>query len=246
VINHSRYSGSVIEIFHVSLSTNSATHVETLRHPLLHAPNALELVGEGKMYVTNDHYIRAATSPLLSKVESFAGVPGGTVVYIDTVSPASGRIVARVPFANGVVRFNASTLVVASSSKPGLLFYRFAQDGVDLEQVKYVRTPAGPDNLSLDSEGKILIGGHPFVPSIMQVAKSRPECDEEGTEEQKAKCGCWAPSWVEEWSEEGGLRTLMMDSGNDICSSSTAVRDAKRGVGLVSMLYGKGLVVFNE
>jgi arylesterase/paraoxonase len=37
-----------------------------------------------------------------------------------------------------------------------------------------------------------------------------------------------------------------MDSGNDICSSSTAVRDAKRGVGLVSMLYGKGLVVFNE
>jgi arylesterase/paraoxonase len=245
VINHSRFSGSVIEIFHVSLSNSSARHIQTLSHPLLHAPNALELVGDGKMYVTNDHYIRAAVSSLLAKVETFAGIPGGTVVYIDTTSPASGKIVARVPFANGVVRLNTSTMVVASSSKPGLYFYQFAENGVDLVNTKYVRTPAGADNLSLDSEGKILIGGHPFAPNLMKVAEGRPECDEEGTEEQKAACGCWASSWVGEWSEKRGLRTLLMDDG-DVCSSSTAVRDVKRGVGLVSMLYGKGIMVFKE
>jgi arylesterase/paraoxonase len=37
-----------------------------------------------------------------------------------------------------------------------------------------------------------------------------------------------------------------MESGGEVCSSSTAVRDVERGVGMVSMLYGKGIVVFKE
>jgi arylesterase/paraoxonase len=241
----------VLEIFHVNLTKNHATHLKTFKHPLLHAPNSLELLGDGKMYVTNDHYIRAATSPLLAKLEGIAGLPGGSVVYIDTnLSPSSSiesaKIVARLPFANGIVRLNATTVVVASSSKPGLYFYTIAPNGVDLIYNSYIRTPAGPDNLSLESAGKILVAGHPFVPPLIKVAEGRPQCDENGSEAQKKACGCWAPSWVGEWSEEGGLETLLMDSGEEVCSSSTAVKDVGRGVGMVSMLYGKGIVVFTD
>jgi arylesterase/paraoxonase len=249
VINHSRHSGSVIEIFHVDLQKHSATHLQTFKHPLLHAPNSLELLGDGRLYVTNDHYIRSATSRLLAKLEGLAGVPGGSVVYVDTnlpPGPENGKVVARLPFANGIVRYNASTVVVASSSKPGLYFYTIAPNGIDLVYKSYIRTPAGPDNLSLDSAGKIMVAGHPFAPPLIKVAEGRPKCNEHGTEEQKKACGCWAPSWVGEWSEEGGLKTLLMESGGEVCSSSTAVRDVERGVGMVSMLYGKGIVVFKE
>lgn len=248
VINHSRHSGSVIEIFSVALGdgigSKTAKHIRTFAHPLLHAPNAIELLGEGRMYVTNDHYVRAAVSPLLSTIETFGGIPGGSVVYVDVNHPDEAKVVARLAFANGIVRLNESTLVVASSSKPGLYFYQFAENGIDLVFEKFVRTPAGADNLSLDGDGKILIAGHPFAPALVQVAEGRPECDEDGTIEQRKACGCWASSWVGEWSEENGTKTLFRDGGREVCSSSTAVRDIERGVGFVSMLYGKGLMVF--
>lgn len=200
------------------------------------------------MYVTNDHYIRSAINPILAKIETFGAIPVGNVAHVDTTT-SEVQVLARIPFANGIVKLNDTTVVVASSSKPGLYFYDIAPNGIDLKFTKTVRTPAGADNLSLDSNGKILIAGHPYALELMQVSKGRPECDEDGTVEQKAKCGCWAPSWVAEWSEEGGLKTLMRNSGKGekgICSSSTAVRDVEKGVGLVSMLYGKGLVVFKE
>jgi arylesterase/paraoxonase len=208
----------------------------------------MHLLGEGKMYITNDHLIRAAVSPLLARLESFGGFPGGSVVYLDTNAPELSKRVAQVPFANGVVEVNASTLAVASSMKPGIYFYRIAKD-MRLDYLTYVRTPAGADNLSRDRDGKVLVAGHPHSPSLVDVAAGRVNCDEEGTEEQRRACGCWAPSWVGEWTEEGGLKTLLRDRAvgeKGICSSSTAVRDVQRGVGIVSMLYGKGIVVFKQ
>lgn len=198
------------------------------------------------MYVTNDHYLRARVSPLFSKIETFSGAPGGTVVYTDLRNPQNTKIVARVPFANGVARLNTSTLAVASSSKPGVYFYTINADH-SLTYQKMMRTPAGVDNISVDSNGKLLLAGHPFVPALTKVVQGRAGCNEHGSEEEKAKCECTAPSWAAEWSEKDGLKELLKDgaeSGNGICSSSTIVRDVRRGVGMVSMLYGKGIVVF--
>lgn len=245
VINHSRHSGSVIEIFQLSLANHSATHVQTLSHPLLHTPNSMEILDNGNLLVTNDHFLRAAVSPALSKIETFSGIPGGTVVSISPSAPSTARILARVAFANGIVKLNATTVVVASSAKPGLYFYHLTPSG-DFELARFVRTPSGPDNLSVDTNGKVLVAGHPYVPSMMQVAGGRWKCDEEGTEEERRACGCWAGSWVGEWSEEGGVRTMLRDEGGEVCTSSSAVRDVGRGMGMVSMLYGRGIVVFRE
>jgi arylesterase/paraoxonase len=240
-INHSRFNGSVIEIFALDASTATLHHERTFKHPLLHAPNAMHILGGGKMYITNDHYITAAVSPVLNKIETFSNVPGGSVVFIDLKFPETDKIVARVGFANGLAKINQTTLAVASTAAPGIVFFDI-QANYDLVRTRIVRTPAAVDNLSVDGKGRVLAAGHPFAPRLMGVSKRRPGCVEGGEE----ACRCDSPSWAGEWSEEGGLKTLLADGGESVCSSSTVVRDVKRGVGIVSMLYGRGIVVFED
>lgn len=100
VVSHAQ-AGSCIEVFRVDLSTARLTYVETIRHPLIQAPNSIVSLGDGRLYVTNDHKFRARVAPVLAKVETFSGFPGGTVVYIETQRPETAKVVARVPFANG-------------------------------------------------------------------------------------------------------------------------------------------------
>lgn len=220
------------------------THLQTFQHPLIHTPNSIHSLGDGKLFVTNDHYIRAAVSPLLSKIETFSGVPLGRVVYTDVRNPASTKVVASVSFANGIAMLNETTLAVASTGKPAIYFYNVKPD-YSLQFIKYVRVPAAIDNLSVDSAGVLLMAGHPMVPATMKVAKGRPSCNKESEEEaEREACRCTAPGWVAEWTEEKGLRTLY--KGWDFCTSTTAVRDRKRGVGFVSGLYAEGLMSFVE
>lgn len=261
VVNHGLVP-PVLEIFTVDIASATATHVRTFAHKLLPAPNSVHSMGEGKLYVTNDHYFTASMSKVLAQMETFGGYPGGTVVYVDLGESGSedevigekkemvkgdgveAKViqVARVPFANGVTQLNSTTLAVASSSKAGIFFYTILPDHT-LQQENFVRTPASVDNLSVDSQGKLLMAGHPFAPTLMKVAKGRAKCVMGSeVEEERAACQCNADSWVAEWSEEGGLKELV--KGDQLCSSSTVVRDVGRGVGIVSGLYDHGITVF--
>lgn len=243
MVNHARQRGSHILILNVDISTSTTTLVARLKHPLLHTPNSIEVIGKHELYVTNDHFVRAAASTLFSKIETFSGAPGGTVVYIDTRFPQKAKVVARVPFANGIASVNSTTLAVASSSKSGLYLFDVKQDH-DLSLKQVVRTPAAVDNLSVDSRGRVLMAGHPFAPALMKVSKGRATCNPHGDVQEREACKCTAPSWVAEWSEQEGLRTLYKDGGEEFCSSSTAVRDNSRGVGIISSLYESGILVF--
>ncbi len=95
------------------------------------------------------------------------------------------------------------------------------------------------------------MAGHPFAPALMHTSQRRWRCDEDASQEEKDAneeendaCQCSAPSWVAEWSEEGGLREMFRDTGEIFCSSSSAARDGSRGVGIVSGLYERGVLVF--
>ncbi|KAJ4357319.1 uncharacterized protein N0V89_001894 [Didymosphaeria variabile] len=72
VASHAQ-SGSCIEVFQLEVMSKSLTHVRTIQHPLIHAPNSIESAGDGKIYVTNDHMFRARVSPIMSKIETFSG-----------------------------------------------------------------------------------------------------------------------------------------------------------------------------
>jgi arylesterase/paraoxonase len=242
VVNHAQ-SGSAIEVFHLSIKSSTATHALTLKHPLISTPNSIHALGSGKFFFTNDHYIRAAVSPLLSKIETFSGAPGGSVVFFDINDFSAAKTVARVPFANGIAMINESTLVVASSSKSGVYFYNVTPE-YDLGFKTYVRTQAAVDNLSVDGKGTLLMAGHPFSPSLMKFARNRWMCDMEGGEKERRACECGAPSWAAEWTEAGGLKEIY--KGSEICSSTTVVRDTTRGVGIVCGLYDRGILVFRE
>jgi arylesterase/paraoxonase len=246
VINHSRGAGNIIEVFQVSVEDAIAKHMQTLKHPLISTPNSIHSLGDGKILVTNDHFIGAKTSPLLSQVETYAAIPGGSVVYTDIHNSSSTKILSRVPFANGIAMLNSTTVAVASSSKAGVYLYDLNPEHPSLRFRKYIRTPASADNLSVDSSGKLLIAGHPFAPALAQVSKARGKCNSQGSEEERKGRECTAPSWVAEWSEEGGLKILYKNSGEEFCSSSTFVRDVGRGVGFVSGLYDEGLLVVRE
>jgi arylesterase/paraoxonase len=237
VINHGRHTGNIIDIFQVSVQDAVARYVQTL------TPNSMHSLGNGKLLVTNDHYVGALISPFLSQVETFAGIAGGSVVYTDIHNPSHIKSLAHVPFANGIAMLNSTIVAVATSSKAGVYLYHFDSDKPKLHIRKYVRMPSGVDNLSVDTSGKLLMAGHPFAPAFVKTAKDRAKCDVQGSEEAKKACECTSPSWVAEWSEEGGLNTLYKDNGEEFCSSSTFARDIGRGFGIVTGLYNRGLLV---
>jgi arylesterase / paraoxonase len=242
-INHAQ-TGSAIEIFKLDTDKHSAQHIRTVKHPYIHTPNCMHVIGDDKIFFTNDHYLPARTSKMLSTMETFSGAPGGSVVYMDLNNPDSAKTLTRIAFANGIAMLNSTTLAVGSSSKPGIYFYEVTPE-YNLKYQGYLRTPVGVDNISVDGDGKILMAGHPFVPTLVEIAARRTKCSmgSENEEERKA-CECEAPGWAAEWSEKGGLKELY--KGYDVCTSSTVIRDTKRGIGFISMLYGKGIVAFKE
>lgn len=156
----------------------------------------------------------------------------------------SAKIVAHIPFANGIAVLNETTLAVSSTSKPGVYLYTMTkQSGLVLQKV--IRVPSLIDNLSVDADGKLLIAGHPHAPSLVTVSDARALCNSDKPAERESEvCKVRAPSWVGEWTEEAGLRELYQ--GLDFETSCTAIRDTKKGLGIVTGLYERGIMVWKE
>ena len=269
-----------------------ATHVRTVTHPLLHAPNSIAIVegsGGEEFLVTNDHAVPARVNKLAALLETYLAPPTGTVVHVDLRGgdeEVKASVLARVPFANGVEFLNNTALAVSSTSRSAVYLYavtRAATTSTETDDAEgatttanpaplaltyasRIRVPFFPDNLSLTrykkaSEGdekpetqtqtKLLIAGHPHAPTLSVFAASRHVCNdaralEAADAETRAQCAeaAAAPSWVSEWSEADGLKTLYV--GTEYPSSATAARDGERSVGIVAGLYAKGLLVWRE
>jgi len=242
VVNHAN-TGSTIEIFHLSVSSLTTTHVRTLRHPLVHTPNSIAAITDTEIYFTNDHYFPVRKNALLAKAETYLAVPGGSVVHVNLITD-SAKIVAHIPFANGIAVLNETTLAVSSTSKPGVYLYTMTKQS-DLVLQKVIRVPSLIDNLSVDANGKLLIAGHPHAPSLVTVSDTRALCNSDKPEERESEvCKVRAPSWVGGWTEEAGLRELYQ--GLDFGTSCTAIRDTKKGLGIVTGLYERGIMVWKE
>lgn len=248
VTNHA-HDGSRVERFKFDIEKLVATHIDTIRHPLLRSPNSILALGPEELLVTNDHYFTAKQSRLLSQLETFLGIPLGPVVYVDLRGGnVDARVAARVPFANGVETLNSTTVAVASTSRLSVYLYTL-HNGGKLEYQSEVRLPFMPDNLS-SAGGKLLIAGHAHFPSLAKFTRSRHICNDPAelagsTPEVRENCEtATATSWVSEWSEGEGLRHVYV--GLDYPSSTTFVRDPKRELGIITGLYAKGIMVLEE
>ncbi|KAG6009740.1 hypothetical protein E4U21_001488 [Claviceps maximensis] len=262
-VNHATV-GSRIERFTLDLDKLTATHTGTIQHSRIHAPNSVAIINENELYVTNDHYIVAKTSKLLSRLEAVLALPLGSVVHVklgevdkkgdgkraeNSLVTASVRVVARAAFANGIHILNKTTVAVAACSQSSIYFYEVQEDASLAFRTSF-RVPFLPDNLS-GHGGKLYIAGHPHFPSLAKFTQTRHVCNEpleldKAGRDIKEYCESReaAPSWVAEWNEEDGLRSLY--AGTEYPSSSTAAKDPSRGVGIISGLYAEGILVWRD
>ncbi|KAJ8130769.1 hypothetical protein O1611_g2859 [Lasiodiplodia mahajangana] len=207
-----RHDFPAIEMFKLDLRSHTATHLRSIQHPLIHAPNAIVLINEHEFYVTNDHHFVIRDYPVLNQLETNLGLPGGTIVHVDispmlkdTAASAQASVVARLPFANGIELLNSTTAVVSSSSKARVYFFsisNIASSGPPkFTRVSDFKVPFSPDNLSVSKDGALIIAGHPHAPNLGKFARTRHICNsadelakvDAGTREM---CDTFAaPSW---------------------------------------------------
>lgn len=240
VVNHSK-KGHRIDLFDLDLAAKKATYKKHFAHPLLHAPNAIAIINEHELYVTNDHQFPVGTYGVLAKVEEYAGFPGGSVVHVNLLS-GEVKEVARVPFANGIELLNSTTVTVASTTKPAVYFYEMNPDTRDLTSKGQLAVPFMVDNLSVDQHGILFLAGHPHAPSLRTFARSRADCWADETSD-----ACRSPnaaSWVAKWTESSGREDLYVDT--EYPSSCTAVRDAQKGIGIVAGIYARGILIWKD
>ncbi|KAI2628240.1 hypothetical protein GGS21DRAFT_248786 [Xylaria nigripes] len=257
VTNHRR-QGSRIEQFHLDLESLTATHKRSLSHPLIRAPNSITVLSESEFFFTNQHYFTARDSPrLLWLLETYMALPIGSIVHARILEDGSvdAAVVGKQAYPNGMALLNETTLAVASTNKRLVYLYSLSADKTQshpsLRSESSIWLDFLPDNLAISkADGALLIAGHPHLPSLNKYSQSRQVCNRpdryaEGGKKAEEMCASMgAASWVSEWTPGGGLKHVY--AGWEYPSSTTAVRDREKGVGIVTGLYAKGLMVWRD
>lgn len=235
-------------MFKPFLSDKATTHIGTIKHSLISAPNAVAAVSAKELFVTNDHRFLAKDHPLLTKLETGLGYAGGSVVHVDLRSVLQPKVhaLAKVPFANGIVQLKPDSLAVASSSMNEVYIYQIGRTNEmgppSVTKSDTIPVSFHPDNLSVDENSKLVIAGHPHAPTLEKIAKNAARCNDPA---YVSKDGCVKGlSWIADWSAKDGFRDLYV--GDGFGSSSTAVRDVKRNIGIAVGLYERGILVWDS
>ena len=246
VVNHAS-SGSGIEVFKLSDTRKTLQHKQTFTHSTLQAPNSIAAINDHELFVTNDHYFLARNFKPLAKIETYLGIPLGGVVYVN-LKTKEARPLASLAFANGVKLLNKTTLAVSSTTGPAVNIYSVNPETKALTLKQRIRMPFAPDNLSVDRNGKLLIAGHPYPPSLEEISATNHQYALDNVEDGRKPASerPRAASWVAEWdgNREGKLRDIYV--GTEYGTACTAARDVKRKLGIMSGLYEKGILVWRE
>lgn len=249
VANHA-HSGSKVELYKLDVDEGTAVLTDTLEDAKLATPNSIAAISSDEFFVTNDHYFKVRDNLPLAKFETYAGLPFGSVAHVKLIDEEAPQIttLARLPFANGITFLNDSSVAVASSTTASIWIYSFIEARFlggtvpSLMLSKKIPLSFVPDNISTDSNGKLLIAGHPHAPSLEKIAKNNRFCHTAAVDAEK--CQLNRLSWVAEWSEETGVKNLYV--GDEYGPSSTATRDVSKKIGFVTGLYERGVLVWNE
>ncbi|KAK0864383.1 hypothetical protein LTR87_015832 [Friedmanniomyces endolithicus] len=259
VVHHAAL-GTRLETFRLNRDRLEAKHISSISDPLLLTANNVVALNSATLLVSNDHFFAKRSHGWLTMLETYLALPLASLVRVDlditrAQGPPNVTVLARLPFANGVAVLNGTTVAVASTVRAAVYLYTspsgFAKGTADVKLVETVRLHFLPDNLSVDSNGALLIAGHPFAPALEARARAGTggacgvleTATATGNGEEDGECPV-APSWVAEWTAEGGVRDLFV--GRGFGSATTAVRDVGRGRGMVVGLYERGVLTWSE
>ncbi|KAK1140302.1 hypothetical protein N8T08_010505 [Aspergillus melleus] len=156
-------ANSTIEVFDLDKSTETLEHVKTIVSDAIITPNNLVVEEDGDTVLfTNDHSRK--TGPL-KRLEPFMG--GGSAGRCRTDS-GDCQIVAEKGFhgPNGIARGQDGLFYVVQALAGKISVHEMV-DG-QLHWVNEIQTGFPMDNISVDSEGNIIVAAFPFIMDVLR------------------------------------------------------------------------------
>lgn len=245
VVNHGEHPAG-IEVFTLSDDAETLTFERTITHPLLRTPNSVQPVSDHEIYVSNDHHYEVRDHPILSKLENFAHIAKGNVLYINLKTNET-KIAAEFSFPNGIAQLNKTHLAIATTTGLAVNIFEIQPDH-SLNKTLHIQADFWVDNLRVDSAGTLLLTGHPHALIFEVVVKNQHKYNLDAGRldgldpSTRPRTGSWVAEW--DGNAEGKIKNLFIDDGSEYGTSTTTVRDTGRGVGFVVGLYEKGIVQF--
>jgi arylesterase / paraoxonase len=197
-------------------------HERTISSPLLRNPNEVFALAPDRILVTLDK--EAAAGTFAEIVEGAIDRPTGRVLYI---GPNGARIVASgLHMANGIALSpNGRSAFV--SEMVGRRLAVFDRDSASERWTLRSRIPlpAGPDNLTVDRQGRVLIAGHP---KLLTLGLGYQHSEER-----------ISPTMIMRFNPATReLRTLLSSDGREIAAGSIAAVDERSGTMLIGSAFG--------
>ncbi|WP_010572700.1 arylesterase [Leptospira kmetyi] len=208
VISHPKiYEVHTIEIF--ERKGKDWSHVGTLTDPLVTSPNDLFVVSENEIYLSNDHGAGGIVRYLW---DDLFGFKRAEISYYD--GKTWSNLGNPLSFGNGILYTKDSQgkeLLYRSgfSDKTVFQFPITREQGKPvLGEPKSILLSSGPDNLELDSQGRIFVVGHASVYRFLRHVRNADYP---------------APTQVYRISPDGSSQEIFATSGDLISAGSTAI-----------------------
>ena len=197
-------------------------HERTLKHPLLRNPNEVVALGPDWALVTLDK--DAAAGTLAEVLEGAMDRPSGRVLLL---APTGSRIVAAgLHMANGIVlsRDGRTAFVAEMVGRRLAVFDRSPEREAWTLRTR-VPLPAGPDNLTLADDGRVLAAAHPKLLTLAF-----------GYQRSERRL---SPSMILAYEPSSGrVRTLLSSDGREIAGGSVAAPTGQAGTLLIGSAFG--------
>jgi len=206
--------------------------------------------------VSQDHVLtRRLWTPfghILPVLETFLSLPINWINHVEFESqgpvslswPALG-----LSFPNGIsLSEDGKQLAVASSSSGHVHFYQRGERN-SLKHSSTVSLPFAVDNVVFNSEGELMVAGHPYFPGLILVARNISRTAPSWVvaiaplNESRVIASAAQPSSYESWTSANlTIRTIYQSDGTGFSTSSTALSDKTFGKVFITGLYAEGIL----
>jgi arylesterase / paraoxonase len=204
VVNH---EGGIHRIDIFDFDKDRLVLRKSLSDPMVVSPNDVTALGPDRFYVTNDHHY---VSGIMRMLEEYLPLHLGNVVYYDGARFTEAA--SRIGYANGInISRDKNEVYVCSPTERRMHVYLRDTNTGKLTLKEKINLGTGVDNIEVDEEGDLWIGGHPKLLDFVSHAGDKTKR---------------SPSQVIHLSRKSGgqftVTEVYLNEGHEISGSSVA------------------------